>query len=108
MDSMKDFNDNSLYDTSLAKKGGIMETYATTVYVSSEEILRILGIKDDPQSQMPNAEVITFAILSAKYFSCNYKMSRYLCKRLRLFRAILNNSRLNRRIHKIPWTLIAT
>ncbi len=80
-----------------------METYATTVYVISEEILRILGIKDDPQSQMSNAEVITFAILSAKYVSCNYKMSRYLCKRLRLFRAILSNSRLNRRIHKIPW-----
>jgi hypothetical protein len=33
-----------------------METDAITVYVVSEEVLYILGAKDDPQSQMSNAE----------------------------------------------------
>jgi DDE family transposase len=81
-----------------------MEMYATIVYVISEEVLRILELEDDSQSKMTNAEVITFAILTAKFFSGNYKMARYLCKKLGLFPDILSNSRINRRIHNIAWT----
>lgn len=81
-----------------------MEMYATTVYVIADEVLRILNVKDDPQSKMSNAEVITFAIVSAKFFSGNHKLTRYLCKQLGLFSEILSNSRLNRRIRNIPWS----
>lgn len=80
-----------------------METYATIVYVISDEILKLLGTKDDQQAKMSNAEVMAFAIVAAKFFSSNYKMARYICKKLRLFPSILSNSRLNRRIHGIPW-----
>ena len=80
-----------------------MESYATIVYVISDEVLRILNVKDDPQSKMSNAEVMAFAIVTAKFFSGNYKMARYLCKKLKLFPTILSNSRLNRRIHNIAW-----
>lgn len=80
-----------------------MEMYATIVYVISEEILRILKLEDDSQSKMTNAEVITFAILTAKFFSGNYKMARYFCKKLGLFPNILSNSRINRRINNIAW-----
>ncbi len=80
-----------------------MELFATVVYVITEDVLRILGLKDDPQSRMSNAEIITFSILAAKFFSGNFKLTRYLCRRLRLFPQILSNSRLNRRIHNIPW-----
>ncbi len=55
-----------------------METYAITVFVISEEILRILGVTDNPQSLMSNAEIMTFAILSTRYFSSNHKMTRYI------------------------------
>ena len=79
-----------------------METFAITIYVISDEVLTILGNQDDPQSAMSNAEVITFAILAARYFSSNHKTTRYLCKKLRLFPRILSSSRLNRRLHKIP------
>ncbi len=54
-----------------------MEMYATIVYVITDEVLRILNVIDDPQSKMSNAEVITFAIITAKFFSGNYKMARY-------------------------------
>ena len=81
-----------------------MEMYATIVYVISEEVLRILKVEDDSQSKMTHAEVITFAILTAKFFSGNYKTARYLCKKLGLFSDILSNSRINRRIHNIAWT----
>ena len=80
-----------------------METYVITVFVICEEVLRMLQIKDDQQTLMSNAEVMTFAIVAAKYFSSNYKTARYFCKKLRLFSRILSNSRMNRRIHKIPW-----
>ena len=80
-----------------------MEMYATVVYVIADEVLRILKVNDDPQSKMSNAEIITFAIFSAKFFSGNFRMGRYMCKRLGLFPHLLSNSRINRRIHKIPW-----
>jgi len=56
-----------------------MEMYAITVYIICDEVLRILKINDDAQAKMSNAEVMTFAIISAKYFSGNHKLSRYLC-----------------------------
>lgn len=80
-----------------------MEMYATIVYVISDEILKALELVDNPQIQMSNAEVIAFCIVTAKFFQGNYKLSRYLCKKLRLFPKMLSNSRLNRRIHRIPW-----
>lgn len=80
-----------------------MEMYATIVYVISDEVLRTLKVVDDPQSRMSNSEVITFAIITAKFFSGNYKMARFLCKKLGLFPKILSSSRLNRRLHNISW-----
>lgn len=80
-----------------------MELFATVTYVISDEVLRILDLKDDPQSQMSNSEVITFAILTAKFFSGNCKIARYFIKKLKLFPNILSDSRLNRRIHHITW-----
>ena len=78
--------------------------YVTTVYVIADADHRPLNVNDDPQSKMSNAEVITFAIVRAKFFYGNHKLTRYLCKQLGLFPEILSNSRLNRRIHKIPWS----
>ncbi len=60
-----------------------MELFATVVYVISDEVTRILCLKEDHQSQMSDSEVITFAILAAKFFSGNYKIARYFCKQLK-------------------------
>ena len=81
-----------------------MESFITTVYVIADEVIRVLKIQDDQQSIMSNAEVITFAIVSAKSFMGNFKMTRYCCQKMNLFPKLLSNSRLNRRIHKISWT----
>ena len=82
-----------------------MDMYATTVYVITDEVLRALKIKDDPQVHMTNAEVITFAIVSAKFFYSNFKRARFICKELKLFKKMLSNSRLNRRIRAISWEI---
>ncbi len=52
----------------LIREHFFMETYVTTVYVIADEIIRILKIQDDPQSKMSTSEVITFAIVTAKFF----------------------------------------
>jgi hypothetical protein len=57
----------------LTKERLNMETYFITVYVIVEEVIRILKIKDDPQSIMSNAEVMTFAIITTKFFSGNLR-----------------------------------
>ena len=44
-----------------------METFATTVYVLGEEVLKLLGIKEELNAKMSNSEVMTFTILAAKY-----------------------------------------
>lgn len=80
-----------------------MELYAITVYVISSEILKMLKIDDDVQAHMSNAEVVTFTVIASRYFSSNFKMARYMCGKLHLFPNMLSNSRLNRRIHQIPW-----
>ena len=38
-------------------------------YCVCDEITKLLGIKDDAQCRMTNAEIITFAIYSAFYLS---------------------------------------
>lgn len=81
-----------------------MEMYAAIVYVIADEVLRVFKVKDDPQAKMSTAEVITFAIIAAKYFHGDYKFTRHLCKKLGFFNKILSDSRLNRRIHSIDWT----
>lgn len=80
-----------------------MELFAITAYIISDEILKSLNLQEDRQAIMSNAEVMAFAILAAKYFHCNFKMARYMCTKIHLFPVILSNSRLNRRIHNIPW-----
>ena len=80
-----------------------METFAIIVYTISDEVLRALDFVDDPQAKMSAAEIIAFALITAKYFKCNYKISRYICKNMKFFLNILSNSRLNRRIQKISW-----
>lgn len=80
-----------------------MEMYTTIVYVVADEVLRLLNVEDDPQCKMTNAEVMAFAIVSARFFSANHRLTRYLLKQLKLFPEILSNSRLNRRVRNIPW-----
>jgi hypothetical protein len=46
-----------------------MEMFAIIAYAVSEQVLRILKAEDNLQSKISNAEAITFAIISAKFFS---------------------------------------
>lgn len=80
-----------------------MDTNIIAIYVVCDEVLKMLGIKDDSQALMSTSEVAAFTIMSSKLFGGNHRLTRWVCKKVGYFPCLLSESRLNRRIHKIPW-----
>jgi hypothetical protein len=72
------------------------------IYCICDEVVKYFGIKDDPQCKMSCSELVTFALLSAKYFQCDYKRTRLIALNLKYFRKVLSCSQLIRRLHSIP------
>jgi hypothetical protein len=84
---------------------------AVTIYCICDEVWKVFGIKDDSQCKMTTPEIMTFSILSAQFYGCNYKQTRLVSKALRYFTHVLSLSQLVRRIHKIPyqiWMMVFT
>jgi Transposase DDE domain len=79
-----------------------MEIQAIFIYCLSDEILKSLHYKDDIQCKMTTAEVMTFVILSALHYQCNYRKTRLVILYHKYFSKILSQSQLIRRIHQIP------
>jgi Transposase DDE domain len=89
--------------------GGFMETKIIFLYCLVDSILKALQLKDDSQSKMTQAEIITFAMISALFYQGNYKVTRQVMGICRYFPTILSHSRIVRRIHQVHptiWTII--
>ena len=79
------------------------------IYCICDELIRSIPLKDDLQCKMSSAEVMTFAIMSATLYGCDYRKARLVSQGYRLFPEILSHSQLVRRIHQIPeyvWYLV--
>ena len=74
----------------------------SAIYCISDELLKTLNYKDDPQCKMSTAEIMTFSIMSAMIYGCNYKTTRLVSKTQKFFKNILSHSQIVRRIHQIP------
>ncbi len=79
-----------------------MQTEIITIYCLCVEYLAALGHRDDYQATMTTAEVMTVALVAARFFKGCLESSRqflvehgYMCQ-------MLSKSRLNRRLHAIP------
>jgi hypothetical protein len=83
--------------------GGSMDSEIVAIYVICDEALKAVDIQDDPQAKMSTAEVVAFAIIAARLFGGNHFRARWLCKHAGYFPDILSPSRLNRRLHRVPW-----
>lgn len=79
-----------------------MDLQAIFIYCLCSNVLRSLNYKDNEQSKMTSAEIMTFVIISALFYQCNYKKTRVVSIALRFFPKIISYSRLNRRIYRIP------
>ena len=75
---------------------------AIIIYCICDEVCKSLGHKDDVQARMTTAEVMTFAILAATLFNCDYKKTRLLVDYHRYFQQLLSHSQLVRRVHRVP------
>ncbi len=78
-----------------------MEAEAIITYVVCDDTIKALGIKEDVQTKMTLAEVMTTAIISATQYSGNLEKARRALNSERYIPKMLSKSQLNRRLHKI-------
>jgi len=73
------------------------------IYCIVNEILKVLGIREDKRVLMTNAEVITTVIVAAFFFQGNQERARIYLQEYGYIPNMLSKSRLNRRIHALGW-----
>jgi len=75
-----------------------------TTFVVIADVLRTLGHQDDCRARVSDAEVLTIAVVAAKYFQNHHAQAVIILGRLRYFSGRLSVSRFNRRLHRLaPW-----
>lgn len=79
-----------------------MEEEAIFIYCLADSVVQASCLHDDPQSMMTHAEIMTFVMISAIYYRCNYAMTRKVIIYSRYFNSLISRSRMVRRIHQIP------
>lgn len=72
-----------------------------TVFCICDDYLKVIGYKDDPQVQMTTSEVMTTAIIAARYFSGNYEKSREFLFWHGYIPKMISKSRFSRRLNAI-------
>ncbi len=76
------------------------DTYIVTSYVVIDDMLKAWGYQDDCRASGYGAEILTVAVIAAKYFHNHHE--RALCMLMRLgYGSGLSVSRFNRRLHQL-------
>ena len=78
-----------------------MDDTITTIYCLSEEFLKAMGLRDDSQSRLSTAEVMTVALVASAFFGGNVEKARLFLHEYGHMKRMLSKSRLNRRLHAI-------
>lgn len=76
------------------------DTFVTTVYVILADMERALQLPIKYKPKMTPAEILTVAVVAAKYFHNHPEMALCLMGRLGYFRQPLSISRFNRQLHQ--------
>ena len=79
-----------------------MDLTIVAVYTICDDLLISLGHHNDPRANMSDAEVMTTAIIAARYFAGNHQTACCVFKTLGYIPNMLSHSRFNRRLHRIP------
>lgn len=79
-----------------------MQTEIITIYCLCEEYLAAIRYRDDRQATLSTAEVMTVALVAARFFKGCLESSRQFLVEQSYMRQMLSKSRLNRRLHAIP------
>jgi len=78
-----------------------MQDEIITIYVICDDYLKAVKYRDDRQSVMTTAEVMTTALVATRFFKNCVESARVYLQEQGLIRRMLSQSRLNRRIYAI-------
>lgn len=81
-----------------------MQEQIITIFCLCAEFLSVYGHKDDAQTQMTTAEVMTAALVAAWFFGGHQAHACQFLKEHGYMPKMLSKSRFNRRLHHIPDT----
>jgi hypothetical protein len=76
------------------------DTYIVTTFVVIDDLLTACAFEDDPRASSPAAEILTVAVLAAKYFQNHHEQALSILGKLGNVKA-LSPSRFNRRLHQL-------
>ena len=82
-----------------------MEAMVIVTYVVCDDVVKNLKIREDIQSKMSLAEVMTTAIVAAAEFSGNIEKARRALATSFYIPNMLSKSQLNRRLHSVEKSL---
>jgi len=78
-----------------------MITEIIAIYAITDDLLKAIGHQEDCRVQMNDAEVITTALVAARFFGGNHCLSQQYLKEHGLMPKMLDKSRFNRRLHRL-------
>jgi hypothetical protein len=76
------------------------DTYIVTVYVIIDDLLRVMNYQDDGRAEVSAAEILTVAVIAAKYFQNHHERALEMLIALGYMRT-LSGSRFNRRLQAL-------
>jgi hypothetical protein len=77
-----------------------MDDQVVVIYCMCDDLLQALHHREDPRCAMSDAEVMTTALVAARFFGGNHENARALLGNSCYVPHILSKSRLNRRMHR--------
>lgn len=83
------------------------DEFIITTFVIIADVLRTLGHRDDVRAGASDAEVLTVAVVAAKYFQNHQAQAVIILSRLHYLSGPLSVSRFNRRLHRLTFWLEA-
>lgn len=84
-----------------------MDDQILAIYCLCDDVVKALRPYEDPQRQMSDAEVMTVAIVAARFFGGNFERARALLASRRYIPHMLSKSQFCRRLHAIASLLMA-
>lgn len=78
-----------------------MDDKIIAIFAICSDFLMTIQHREDPQTQMNDAEVMTTAIVAVLFFGGNYESARDLLKSPTYIPDMLSKSRFNRRLHRV-------
>lgn len=83
------------------QRGSLMnDTYIVTVYVVMDDLLKVMKYQSDVRTSVTGAEILTVAVVAAKYFQNHHERALGVLHRLGYVGKI-SVSRFNRRLHAL-------